>query len=179
MKRHVLAALAAAAALAPASHSLGADTIVLGCNEGNPGEVGVRELVADVGDTVRVAVTLHTLGAVDAFSLDIAFPTNELAYVRTERGELTADFGSLEGTFRAADGAVQVSGFNLYPIPAGALGRLAWISFEVVAAGSGAFTSSNYLDDIRAPLGYVACESAHPPTSVSVASWGRVKSLYD
>lgn len=161
-----------------ASTAQAADTTVLGCNEGNPGEVGVRELVADVGDTVRVAVTLHTLGAVDAFALDVTFPTDQLAYVAIERGELTSGFSWLEGTYRATDGAVRISGFDLTPIPASTSGRLAWISFEVVAPGSGEFASSNYVDDIRESLGYVACESVHAPTSFREATWGRLKAAY-
>jgi hypothetical protein len=155
-----------------------ADTTILGCNEGNPGEIGVRELVADVGDTVRVAVTIHTTNPVDAFSLDVAFPTDLLAYVSIEGGELTSGFGWLVGTFHAEDGAVRISGFDIDPIASGAYGRLAWISFEVLAPGDGEFSSSNYIDDIRSALGYVSCESAHTPTSVEESSWGRLKAAY-
>jgi hypothetical protein len=169
---------AALCALFATSNANAADTTIFGCNEGKPGEIGVRELVADVGDTVRVAVTIHTTNPVDAFSLDVAFPTDLLAYVSIERGELTSGFSWLDGTYRAADGAVRVSGFDLDAIASGAYGRLAWISFEVLAPGDGEFSSSNYIDDIRSALGYVSCESAHTPTSVEESSWGRLKAAY-
>jgi hypothetical protein len=152
-----------------------ADVTVLGCNEMLPGEIGVRELVGDVGDTVGVAVTVHTTGDVDAFGLDIAFPTNLLSYVRTDLGELVAAWPIASGTLKPAQGLVRIGGLNGTPIPAGVSGRLAVMFFVVETAGAGSFATVGLVDDLA---GYTPCESVHTPTKIERKTWGAVKDLY-
>ena len=49
------------ALLAVASPGRAADLVVQGCNHLLPGEIGVREVVADVGEVVEVPITVHVL----------------------------------------------------------------------------------------------------------------------
>lgn len=171
-----IGALAAAMLVAAGGGALAADVTVLGCNERNPGEVGIRELVADVGDTVAVAVTVHTTAKIDAFALDVSFPNGLLSYVRTDPGDLTAGFSPpIFGRFVDAQGTVRLGGWDPTGIPAGSIGSLAVIHFEVLAAGVDSFSTGAYVDDLE---GYVACESAHSPTKILQEAWGRVKALY-
>lgn len=156
-------------------HARAADLTVMGCNERNAGEIGVRELVGDIGDTVGVAVTVNTVTDVDAFGVDLTFPTNLLTHVRTDPGNLVATWATFSGTFVPARGVVRIGGFDVTPIPAGTVGRLAVVHFEIMTAGADSFSTGNAIDDL---LGYVSCESVHVPTAARADSWGRVKALY-
>lgn len=169
------ALLLAALGLALGAPVRAADVTVLGCNWLLPGEIGIRELVGDVGDTVGVAVTVNTTGGIDAFGLDIAFPTNLLGYVRTDRGDLTTGWGTASGTLKPAQGVVRIGGFNNTPIPSGVTGRLAVMFFVVEAAGSGAFLTVSHVDDLA---DYTPCEAVHTPTKIERRTWGAVKDLY-
>ncbi|MGQ0722477.1 MAG: cohesin domain-containing protein [Candidatus Eiseniibacteriota bacterium] len=168
------AAAGLAALLALTAPALGADASVLGCNERLAGEVGIRELLGDVGDTVGVAVTVHTTGPVDAFALDVSFPESVLSFDGVATGNLTAGW-TLSAAHLPALHVVRVGGFSASPIPSGAIGRLAVLRFRVDAAGVDSFATGSYLDDLA---GYTACESVHAPTAVAAATWGRVKGLY-
>jgi len=162
------------ALLLAAVPAFGTDASVLGCNERLAGEVGIRELLGDIGDTVGVAVTVHTTGAVDAFAMEVAFPENLLTFVRVDPGNLTAAW-TLSGVHDPVLHVVRLGGFSPAPLAPGATGRLAVIHFRVDGAGADSFATGNYLDDLG---GYTACESVHGSTAVSVAPWGRVKALY-
>ena len=163
----------AALVLRPAP-AAGVDTSVLGCNERNAGEVGIRELLGDVGDTVSVAVTVHTTAPLDAFALDVAFPETLLSFVRVDPGNLTGAW-TLSGAYVSTLHAVRIGGFSAAAIPSGTTGRLAVIQFRVAAAGADSFATGNYLDDLA---GYAPCEAANGSTAVSATAWGRVKTLY-
>jgi hypothetical protein len=168
------AAVGLAALFACTSPARGTDASVLGCNERLAGEVGIRELLGDVGDTVGVAVTVRTTAPVDAFGLDVAFPENLLSFDGVVPGNLTAGW-TLSAAHLPALHVVRLGGFSASPIPSGAVGRLAVLRFRVDAAGVDSFATGSYLDDLA---GYVACESLHAPTAVPATTWGRVKSLY-
>jgi hypothetical protein len=151
------------------------DVVVLGCNEGNAGEVGVRELLGAVGDTVGVPVTVHTVAPLDAFGLDLTFPTHLLGYVRTDPGNLTAGWWTVTGSYRAAESAVRIGGLDPGGIPAGITGQLAVVHFEVTAAGADSFFTGSYVDDLK---GYAACDSLNSPTKIPIETWANVKALY-
>jgi hypothetical protein len=168
--------LLAALGLVTAAPVRAADVTILGCNERLAGEIGVREVLADVGDTVEVAVTVNTVGNVAVFGLDIAFPTNLLSFVRADPGELTSGWTLLRGDLAPSQSVVKIGGYkDGTPIPAGTTGRLAVMVFEVIAAGSGSFSTVALVDDLS---GYTPCESVHTPTKVHRRTWGAVKELY-
>jgi hypothetical protein len=171
----LVAAAAGVLAASPARTSSRAETLISGCNERNIGEIGIRELAANVGDTVCVAVTVHSSNEIDSFSLDVAFPTDLLRYVDTAPGDLTEDFFLFSGSYLPGQGQVRVSGAHIAPIASGTTGLLARIRFEVAAPGTGVFETGDYLDDIS---GYVACEDVHPPTALNGSSWGTLKSRF-
>jgi hypothetical protein len=167
---------AAAVVMAYGAPARAADVTVLGCNEGNAGVIGVRELLGDVGDTVGVAVTVHTVAAVAEFGLDLAFPTQLLTYVRTDPGSLTAGRGwPIRGTFRPAEGVVRIGGLDPSAIPAGTTGSLAVVQFEVTAPGMDTFATRAFLGDLT---GYDACNSSSTPTHINFETWSGVKALY-
>jgi len=167
--------LLAALGLATVVPVRAADVTILGCNERLAGAIGVRELLADVGDTVQVAVTVHTAGDLDAYGLEVSFPTGLLSYVRTDPGELTAGWSVSQGTLKPALGVVQVDGWNRTPIPGGVSGRLAVLVFAVDAAGSGRFTTGGLVGDL---VGYSPCETIDTTTKIERRTWGAVKELY-
>jgi hypothetical protein len=149
-------------------------TIVAGCNELVSGEIGVRELMGSVGDTVSVAVTAHTISPVSAFGLDLEFPEALLGYVDLAPGDLTAGFTNLSA--QASGGVVTIGGFTLgTAIPTGAAGRLAHVRFVVLAPGASAFSTSRFVDAIQ---GYASCEDEHGPSAIAPSTWSRVKSLF-
>ncbi len=149
-------------------------TIVEGCNELLSGEIGVRELQGAVGDSVDVAVTVHTLGSIDAFGLNLSFPPELLSYVNLSPGDLTAGFTNLSA--QESGGVVTLGGFTLgAPIPTGAAGRIAYLRFVVIGTGSGSFATSSYVDDLQA---YHSCESAHGTSPVAAESWGTIKARF-
>jgi hypothetical protein len=169
----VLGLPAQAALAAPSTSAL--DVVIEGCNEGAAGEIGIRELLGSVGDTVGVAVTIHTVNEIDAFSLDIAIPPGLLRFDRAEPGPLTSHFSGFGGMYLPAQGQVRLSGFGVAPIPSGATGRIGIVWFEVLAPGSGAFSTGDYLDDVA---GYTPCEQLHGTSPVRSRDFGRVKAAY-
>lgn len=174
----VLVGMLLAALLVPVS-ALAADLVVEGCNEQLEGEVGVREVVADVGQFVEVPITVHVKGGdtLDAilFSLDV--PPGVLTYVRTDRGALTTDPDwLLNGNWFPQTNQVRIVGFNaVTPIPANTIGPVAVVVFQVTAGGVAAFGTSGLSDGL---LDYVSCEDAHGTSRIEPTEWGRVKSLY-
>jgi hypothetical protein len=153
-----------------------ADLVVEGCNELLPGEVGVREVVANVGDTVEVAITVNATDPIDAFQLELDVPPGLLAYVRTDPGDLTASFLLLEGRSLTAPDRVRIVGTDTAGgFPARSVGRVAVVVFQVIAPGTGSFGTSALQADL---LGYVSCEDAHDTSNIPVTEWGRIKSLY-
>lgn len=167
--------LLAVLGLALAAPVRAADVTILGCTEMLPGRIGVGELVADIGETVGVAVTVHTTGDLDAFGLDVSFPTHLLRHLRTDLGELVAGWPVAAGALEPAQGVVRIEGLNGTPIPAGVTGRLAVMFFVVEAAGSGSFATVGLVDDLA---GYTPCDSGHTPTHIRRETWGKVKELY-
>jgi len=168
--------LAAATFLAAASAEA-ADVTVLGCNEMRPGEIGVRDFVADIGDAVEVAVTVSTTGPVGAFSLDIAYPTSLLSFVGWAPGDLLGVSWSFDA-FQASPGIVRMEGLEptgTGAVPAGSAGRLVMLRFEAIGAGAGTFATVSHLEDLA---GYSPCESGQSPTKVLRRTWGAVKELY-
>lgn len=174
-RRPLLALLGCA--LVAASPATAADLVIEGCNYRLPGEIGVREAAADVGQTVEVAITVNAITAIDSFLLELDVPPGVLSYVRTDRGELTQSFWLLDGNWFEATNQVRIVGFGDSPIPDGSVGRLAVVVFEVVAPGAGAFGTSGLEDDLRSGA-YVSCEDEHPTTRILPSEWGRVKALY-
>ncbi len=166
----LVACLAVAASPAPA-----ADLVVEGCNVMEPGEVGVREALGNVGEFVQVPITVNTTSAIEAFTVDLVIPTDLLVFVDALPGDLTAGFSILDGDFNEETGKVRIGGFGLTPIPAGVAGRLAVVVFEVVAAGTGAFATDRLADGLS---GYVSCEDVHGTTRITPTEWGKVKALY-
>ncbi len=163
--------LAAASLILGAAPSFAQTTVVSGCNELLAGEVGVRELAAAVGDSVDVAVTIRTVGTIEAFGLDLVFPAAILSFVGLTPGDLTSDFTNISAL--EDDGVVTVGGFTLEEaIPSGAAGRLAYLRFVVTAPGTGSFVTHSYVDDLQA---YHSCESVHGPSSVERDSWAAIK----
>jgi len=169
-----LAAIAAAALLG-AGAAGAADLVIDGCNEMLAGEIGIRELTGDVGDTVSVNVTMHTTGPVDAMFLEVEVPPGVVDYVGTAPGELTQSF-TFGGHWFAGASMVRIVAIDPTPIPAGTAGRIAEITFVVTAADSGsAFALGSFLDDVA---GYVSCFDIHGPTAVEAMSWGRLRAGY-
>ena len=102
-----------------------------------PGSTIVYEVRVDGGPT-----------PVDAFGLDVSFDPAELRYVGYERGDLTATFTQLAANGIAED-RVRVGGFTVEgAVPAGAVGSLAVLEFEVVSDAPGLLGVVNPLDDI-------------------------------
>jgi hypothetical protein len=151
------------------------DVSIQGCNELLEGEVGVREAAGDVGDTLRVNVTVHAASAIDAFVLAVDVPPGLLTYVGTERGDLTASFQLFGGNWFPGLSQVRIVAGHTAPIPAGATGRLAVVVFEVSAPGQGAFGTSGLQDDLES---HVSCEDVHGTSAVDRVAWGRAKGLY-
>lgn len=149
-------------------------TTILGCSERLAAEIGVREFVGNVGDTLRVGITIHTSNSVDAFGFQLDYPESLVSYVGLENGNLTVGFTQLS----AADSGdhLTIAGFSLNPdIPAGQVGTLAFVKFRADSAGQDQFRTQAYVDDIA---GYIPCEAIHTPSPVAPTTWGRIKSLY-
>jgi hypothetical protein len=161
--------------LLAAGPSAAADVVIEGCNELLPDEVGVREAIGDVGDTVSVAVTVHATSPVDAFQVELEVPPGLLSYVRTDPGDLTTSFDLLGGNWFPVTSRVRIVGVDVTGFPAGSIGRLAVVVFQVAAPGTGVFGTTNLADDLA---GYVSCEDAHDPSHVLSTEWGSIKSLY-
>jgi hypothetical protein len=173
---HGLGTGLSALVLLAANPAPSADVVIEGCNEGALGEIGIRELVGAVGDTVGVAVTVHASNEIDSFSLDIDFPSDLVRFLDAEPGELTSHFLFFGGSYVTQQDQVRLGGADVdSPIPLGSFGRLGIVRFEVIAPGAGAFATLDYLDDL-AP--YSSCEQAHGTTPVRVATWGHVKIRY-
>ncbi len=151
------------------------DLTVEGCDERLAGEVGVAALNGNIGQEIGVPISVRTTGNVEAFVLDLELPAGVLTYLRTEPGNLTGGFDLLNGNFFSSTNEVRVSGIAQTPIPPDMVGELAIIVFRVESAGSGAFATSGFLDDISA---YVSCEDVHGTSPVEPLSWGRVKASY-
>ncbi|MCA9753603.1 MAG: hypothetical protein KC591_15520, partial [Gemmatimonadetes bacterium] len=172
-RRVALLAGTLAAALAP-TFAAAADLTLQGCNELLAGEVGIRELIGNVDDVITVPVTVHTLGPIDAFRLEVEVPPGLVEYVSTSPGNLTQSF-TFGGNWFDAQSKVRIVGSNVNPIPGGSVGRLAEITFRVLASGDDVFTLSGFLDDLTT---YQSCYAAHGPSPVDVLGWGRIKSTY-
>jgi hypothetical protein len=152
------------------------DLVIEGCDERLAGEIGVGELVGNVGQTVNVPVSIHSTTDVDAFLLSVDVPVGVVSYVRTDPGNLTGNFDFIDGNFFSTTSRVRVIGVEVEnAIPAGTTGVLAYLVFEIVAPGAWAFGTSGFGDDIA---GYVSCEDVHGTSAVEPTRWGRVKSLY-
>lgn len=152
-----------------------ADLIIEGCNELQAGEVGVREAVANVGDTVEVPITVNATDGISAFQLELDVPPGVLAYVRTDPGDLTASFLLFDGRSFTGPDRVRIVGVDATGIPAGSVGRLAVVVFQVIAPGVGSFGTSRLLDDLE---GYVSCEDVHDTNNIPIKEWGQIKALY-
>lgn len=160
-------------AAAPAHAS---DLVIEGCNELLAGEIGVREAIANVGEFVEVAVTVNATDPIDAFQLELDVPPGVLSYVRTDRGDLTTSFDLLDGHWFAPTSRVRIVGVDpVAGLPAGSVGRLAVVVFQVIASGAGAFGTSGLGDDLDS---YVSCEDIHDTSNIPPAEWGRIKALY-
>jgi hypothetical protein len=153
------------------------DAVVLGCNEQLEGEIGIRELVGSVGEIIEVPVTIHTTGPVDAFRLEVEVPEGVLVYLGTAAGELTDSFSFVGGNWFENPSRVRILGYGTVPIPAGASGQIAVITFQVAAAGSGEFVTpgDEFQDDI---FGYIPCAEVHGPNRITEKTWATVKALY-
>lgn len=173
--RVTAAVLAWLAGLLVAVPVAAADLEIQGCNEMLAGEVGVREAVGNVGEFVEVPITVHTTGTVQAFVLELQVPSGLLSYVRTDVGNLTSGFVACDGAYFPSTHTLRIAGFSTAPIPSGASGRLAVAVFQVVAPGSGTFTTGAFADDLT---GYVSCEDVHGSTRIPQVEWGKVKALY-
>ncbi|MBZ0267594.1 hypothetical protein K8I85_05520 [bacterium] len=148
-----------------------------GCDQRQPGEVGVGSLQGSIGQTLSVPVSLHAVTSIEAFLLRVDFPPGVLTYVRTDPGNLIGVGDWLNGNLFPADNYVKIVGITASgtPIPAGESGTLATLVFQVAAAGVGEFGTSELGDEL---VGYVSCEDAHGTSAVSPLAWGRVKAAY-
>jgi len=152
-----------------------ADLVIEGCNERLPHEVGVREAVGDIADTVRVAVTVNADTPIAAFRLNLDVPPGVLSYVRTERGDLTSAWFALSGHWFADSSQVRILAIDDPGMAAGSVGRLAVVVFVVTAAGTGAFGTSGFQDDLAE---YISCEDVHDTSHITQSEWGGIKALY-
>ena len=162
-------------ALLAASPAPAADLVIEGCNELQAGEVGVRAAVANVGDTVEVAITVNATRSIQSFQLELDVPPGLLAYVRTDAGDLTASFLLLDGRSSSSPDRIRIVGVDETGIPAGSVGGLAVVVFQVIAPGTGAFGTSGLQDDLQ---GYYSCEDLHDTIRIPAAEWGQIKALY-
>ncbi|MFN8177995.1 MAG: hypothetical protein U0167_08705 [bacterium] len=176
MRGRLAAVCLVGALLAAPRLVLAVDLVVEGCNELQPHEVGVREAVGNIADTVRVAVTVNAIAPIAAFVLDVDVPPGVLSLVRAERGDLTAAWAVLSGHQFTATTPVRIGGFDpAHTIAAGSVGRLAVMVFVVTAAGTGAFGTSGLLDDLA---NYISCEDVHNTSHITESEWGGIKALY-
>jgi hypothetical protein len=174
--RDRLAALCLAGALLVAPRpGVAADLEIQGCNQLQWGEVGEREAVGDIGDTVRVAVTVNASAPISALQLNLDVPPDVLSYVRTERGNLTSAWFALGGHWFPDSSRVRIIGVDDTGIAAGSIGRLAVVVFVVTAAGTGAFGTSGLQAGL---LNYISCEDAHDTSHIPQTEWGSIKALY-
>jgi hypothetical protein len=155
------------------------DTLVCNCFDGDPGEVGCDALLADVGQSVAVAVSVATTSEIDAFSVDLEFPSELVRYDSSSAGDLTQDFDFFDTSLSPQTSTVRMGGFEVGDdaIVSGMIGGLAILHFTVLAPGCDAFCLVNLRDDLEL---YSVCQRAMTATSGtdSRASWGRVKLLY-
>ena len=165
-----------ASPMAPTPTGSGADTVILGCNETLPDEIGIRELTGNIGDIIGVPVTVRGSAPIDAFGLDLEFPENLLELVDCEPGDLTGDWLALACQSNAP-GSVTIGGFHTTAIPAGTFGQLAIVNFRVIASSDAglSFTTSLFTNDIST---FDACDDGNLPSPVSPATWGQIKASY-
>lgn len=162
--------------LAAAAPVRAQDLVVSGCDQREAGEIGVGSLQGSIGQQIAVPVSLHAVTVVDAFTLDVDLPAAGLAFVRIEPGTLFSGWTFFGGHYIGSGNLVRiVAADNTQPIAAGSVGTVAFLVFEVTAAGAGEFGTSNLQDDL---VGYVSCEDAHGTSAVEAASWGHVKAGY-
>lgn len=158
------------------------DTLICGCT--GPLEAGMVEcvsLAADVGETVTLPVSIHTISEISAMGLDITFPMAVLQYDSTTVGDLTVDYDFFGGNEHPAGGLVRVGGFEVGNdnIPPGSIGQLANIHFTVIAPGCGSFCIVALFDDIASYDPCTAATASTPaPEGVETSTWGHVKSFY-
>ncbi len=168
----LLALTAALTLAAAASTARAADVFIPGCVVSTPGQLGLEEISADVGDTVTVALTVHTDAGISVFGARINFPLHLLQYESTAAGDLTAAFEFFGG--QATGPNLRIGGWSWTAyVPAGAIGSLALVSFVVVAAGTGEFALTDFTDDIES----YGTDCAGT-VSVDPTAWGRVKARY-
>jgi hypothetical protein len=172
----VLAVLLFPAGPGPVESGDSPDLIVAGCNVLTPGQVGIRELVGDIGDTVGVPVTVHTDSPLESFTLYVDFPTTLLRYAGVGVGNLTPSWW-IDGTYLEPRQQARVVGITpAAPVPDGAVGQLAILRFVVLGGGTGVFRvpESDYGDDLA---GYTSCDSSWT-SPLEPAGWGRIKSAF-
>jgi hypothetical protein len=149
-----------------------ADVFIPGCVVSTPGQLGLEEISADIGDTVTVALTAHTNAGISVFGARINYPVSLLEYEGTTAGDLTAAFEVLGG--QATGPNLRIGGWSLSTyVPAGASGSLAIVSFVVIAAGTGEFALTDFTDDIASYE--TDCAGT---VSIAPGAWGRVKARY-
>lgn len=158
------------------------DTLICGCT--GPLEAGMVEcvsLAADVGEMITLPVRIHTTSEISAMGLDITFPMDVLAYVSTTPGDLTADYDFFGANLHPSGNLVRVGGFEVGNdnIPPDTIGVLAYVNFNVIAAGCGSFCIVALFDDIASYDPCTAATASTPaPEGVETSTWGHVKSFY-
>jgi hypothetical protein len=139
------------------------DAAVCGCPGAASGEVGVRSLQANVGESVAIPVWIGTTGPIAALGLDVEFPADMLQFDTAIRGNLTEDFQIFGANEHPNGGLVRLGAFA-GEIPAGVTGELAVLQFTVVGAGCETICVAELFDDLES---YDAC-SSEPPASMAI-----------
>ena len=154
------------------------DTMVPGSDVYGPGTLGIDTLVGDVGQTVTVTVPIITNSRIDAFTIDLMYPTELVTLEDVSPGDLVQDFyGFLWSGF---PGGVRFGGYggNAY-VASGESGTLAVLTFHVDAPGCRSFCFLNLLDNLDAYSACAMCSAEPPdPEPTTPMSWGMLKSSY-
>jgi len=158
------------------------DTLICGCTDPLlPGEVACVSVAANVGESIAIPITIHTIGEISAMGVDMTFPMELLQYDSTTAGSLTVGFDFLGGSEHPNGGLVRLGGFEIGNdnIPPDSVGELGYHYFTVIAPGCGSLCIVALFDDIAS---YDPCTAngigTPAPEGVETRSWGSVKAIY-
>ncbi|MBZ0270129.1 cohesin domain-containing protein [bacterium] len=158
------------------------DTLICGCTDPlQQGEVACTTIAANVGESITIPISVHTLAEISAMGVDMTFPMELLQYDSTSAGDLTADFDFFGGSLHPNGGLVRLGGFEIGEdnIPPDTIGTLGYFHFTVIAPGCGSFCIVSLFDDIASYDPCTAGGGGTPvPDGVETRSWGSVKAIY-
>jgi hypothetical protein len=159
------------------------DTLICGCFESTPGQVGFSQVLGDSGATVAVPLFIETITSFDTFGVDLDFPAELLRYDSTRVGGLAVDFDVFGANLHPNGHILRVAGWEQGQddIPAGMTGELAVHYFTIVGVGCGTMCIDALWDGVDETEGYSACtltDGTSVDDPIEAASWGRVKAFY-